>query len=78
MTEYIEKTNRTIGENIKRIRLKNGISQQEMANIIGVRQQRFSCIENGTGRIYAFQLFKLAQKLKLNVKEFFKEGKNDL
>ncbi len=64
----IENINTTekLGVALKRLRKLNGMSQSELANLMGMRQPTISDIENGNGGTLD-SFFKIIQALKLNV-----------
>ena len=50
---------------LKRLRKNSGMSQDQLANIINMRQATISDLENGRGTLES--LFKVIQALKLNL-----------
>ncbi len=55
-----------IGENLRRIRLDKGYSQQVLSNKCDVERARISRIENGTEDIKVSTLLKLADALEVD------------
>ena len=62
-----------VGARVKTRRLLLGLSQEELANSIGLTFQQVQKYERGTNRISASRLFNIAKVLKVPV-EFFFEG----
>jgi len=58
-------TSSMLGVALKRLRKQAGISQNELAQSIGIRQATISDLENGRGTLESF--FKVIQALKINV-----------
>ncbi|PIP88853.1 MAG: hypothetical protein COV38_10790 [Bdellovibrionales bacterium CG11_big_fil_rev_8_21_14_0_20_38_13] len=54
-----------LGVALKRLRKNSGMSQDQLANIINMRQATISDIENGRGTLES--LFKVIQALKINL-----------
>jgi len=50
-----------IGQRIKELRVKIGMSQQRLAEILGVSRPTISQIENGERKIFADELIKLSE-----------------
>lgn len=59
------KTPASLGIAIKRLRKNKGISQDQLANLLNMRQATISDIENGRGTLES--LFKVIQALKINL-----------
>ena len=62
----------TFGKNIKRFRNRNGLSQEKLAEKIGVSKNTISDIETGKKFVHPKTLVKLALILNTEVYEFFK------
>lgn len=62
-----------IGKNIKRIRGDIGLTQQDIAESIGVRWQQVQKYESGKNRISASRLMTLSNAVGVSITEFFKE-----
>jgi transcriptional regulator with XRE-family HTH domain len=58
-------TSSMLGVALKRHRKQTGISQDELAKVVGMRQATISDLENGRGTLDSF--FKVIQILKINV-----------
>lgn len=62
----------TIGNRVKALRLKNGITQEELADACGVSRQTIINLEQGKlGFIKSTTLTKLASALHVSVSYFF-------
>ncbi len=62
-----------IGNNISALRKKKGITQEELANELGVSAQAVSKWENGTSDPSTSNLFALAKLYGISVEELLKE-----
>ena len=69
-------TDRYVGGRIRERRIMLGLSQQQMADMIGVTYQQTHKYERGINRISAGRLFEIARVLKVPVSYFF-EGLGD-
>ena len=56
----------TIGDYIRKIRIKKGYSQQFIADSIGISQSKFNRIENGKSDILLNDLLEICQILRIN------------
>ncbi len=70
-------TDRFVGIKIRERRIMLGLSQQQMANLIGVTYQQAHKYERGINRISAGRLYEIAQVLRVPVGYFF-EGLGDV
>lgn len=63
---------------LKRNRLKQGVSQEEIANILGIKQNTFSDKENMKTKITIEEAFIIEEALGISIQELFKDwkGKN--
>jgi len=68
----VERTNRLVGRNLRRIRTNQRIKQTEIAAEVGVQSPQIHKIESGRQRISAGMLFKVASYLKTDVSEFYR------
>ncbi len=64
-----------IGEKIRQLRLLNGLSQEDVAEEIGMSHGNFGKIERGEIDVNSTHLVAIAKILKVNVSDFF-EHKN--
>ena len=73
-------TDRYVGTRIRERRVMLGLSQQQMAELIGVTYQQAHKYERGINRISAGRLFEIAQVLGVPVDFFFDGlgGENEL
>ncbi len=58
---------KSVGENIKVARKKNGISQEELANRTSLHRTFVSSVERGEKNISILNLYKIAEELKVDV-----------
>lgn len=72
-TQEIE---RHVGQRIRERRIMLGLTQQQLAELIGVTYQQAHKYERGINRVSAGRLFELARVLSVNVSFFF-EGLAD-
>ncbi len=64
-------TDRFVGSRIRERRIMLGLSQQQMADMIGVTYQQTHKYERGINRISAGRLYEIAQVLRVPVSHFF-------
>jgi transcriptional regulator with XRE-family HTH domain len=64
-------TDRHVGAEIRRRRIMLGLSQQELADLIGVTYQQAHKYERGINRISASRLYDIANVLQVSVGHFF-------
>ncbi len=64
-------TDRHVGKRIRERRIMLGLSQQQMADMIGVTYQQTHKYERGINRISAGRLYEIAQVLRVPVGYFF-------
>ena len=69
-------TDRYVGGRIRERRVMLGLSQQQMADMIGVTYQQTHKYERGINRISAGRLYEIAQVLRVPLSYFF-EGLGD-
>lgn len=67
-TEAIDKK---VGHNLKRFRQEIGVSQREVAYVIGVSVQQIQKYENGINRLSSGKLYKIANMFKIKMSSFF-------
>lgn len=68
---------RHVGNRIRERRTLLGLSQQDMANLIGVTYQQAHKYERGVNRVAAGRLYQVAQVLGVRVDFFFEGIEND-
>jgi len=61
----------TLGNRLKVARAEQGLSQEELARLVGVTRQTISSIETGTYCPSALLAFRLAERLNEHVDELF-------
>ncbi len=61
--------NKNIADNLRQIRAKNRISQDELAELSGISQQYICKIENEKVNPSIYILFKIADSLKVTVND---------
>ena len=59
----------TIGKSIKEKRIEQGLSQQSLANMIGVTHASISYWENGVNIPNVFDVWKIADVLNISIDE---------
>ena len=69
------RTSRDIGEIIKKRRKELGISQEKLAEILGVTYQQIQRYENGTNRLNVENIQFVARALSVSVSYFFEPDK---
>jgi len=70
-------TDKHVGARIRERRIMLGLSQQQMANMIGVTYQQAHKYERGINRISAGRLYEISQVLGVPVSFFFDGLKED-
>ncbi len=60
-----------LGKKIKNLRIKNGLTQSELAKMIGISQRSLSGIETGENFLTAETLSKLLECLNISIDELF-------
>ena len=66
---------KTLGKNIKTIRLENNLTQKELADILNVTQVCIAKYERGDICISTSNLYKFCQKFKVSLNEVCGKGK---
>jgi transcriptional regulator with XRE-family HTH domain len=67
----VHPTDRTIGENLRRIRLARGLSQEKLADILQMTFQQVQKYEKGENRISGRRLVEIARALKIDLSALF-------
>jgi len=65
------KINKQLGGRIQRVRKNKNISQMKLAEIIGVQTTTIGNIERGETDTSVYTIFKIAEALRVHVKELF-------
>jgi transcriptional regulator with XRE-family HTH domain len=60
-----------VGFNIKKLRMKHGLTQQDLGKIMGITFQQIQKYENGRNRISADKMFSLSQIFGCKMEDFF-------
>lgn len=68
---------RYVGEKIKEFRLKRGMSQEELADLLGTTKQTVSRYETGERKANQDVLFKLSDIFKVSIDDFFPSKKEN-
>lgn len=76
VTSRATDTDRHVGARIRERRIMLGLSQQQMADMIGVTYQQAHKYERGINRISAGRLYEIAQVLRVPVEYFFETLSN--
>lgn len=63
----------TLGYNIKIIRIKKGISQETLAELVRVSNDTISNIENGNHNTSILNVIDIARALNVDINEFTKD-----
>ncbi|MDA0305277.1 MAG: helix-turn-helix transcriptional regulator [Proteobacteria bacterium] len=71
ITNRATDTDRFVGDRIRERRIMMGLSQQQMAKMIGVTYQQAHKYERGINRILAGRLFEISQVLDVAIGHFF-------
>jgi transcriptional regulator with XRE-family HTH domain len=69
MTE-LDKLIINIGDNLRKLRIQKGLSQKEVADLMGVATTQYGRIENGKTTPTIASLFKVSKALKVNIRTF--------
>lgn len=68
----------SIGDNLRAIRNRSNISQQEVADYLGVDRKTYVSWEAGNADIKSSYLPKLAEFLHVEINDLFREKSNDI
>lgn len=63
--------NSLICKQLKKLRINIGASQDQFGAIMGVTNQQYSKFETGKNRVFAGQLFLIAQEYQVDINKFF-------
>ena len=69
---YKVKKNMTIGENLKLNRVLRGMSQQELANAVGVTPAMICQIERGSKSLSLALAIDICKRLEIDIKDLIK------
>ena len=70
-----EDVRRLVGSNVKRLRVAAGITQAELADLVGVDRAYISGLEQGNRNASIVSLWHVAQALDAPIRSLFDEGK---
>jgi transcriptional regulator with XRE-family HTH domain len=70
-----EDVRRLVGGNVKRLRIAAGITQAELADLVGVDRAYISGLEQGNRNATIVSLWHVAQALDAPIRSLFDEGK---
>ncbi|MGL5718812.1 MAG: helix-turn-helix transcriptional regulator [Paraclostridium sp.] len=62
---------------VKEYRIKNGYTQEQMADMLGIKQQSYCRKENGQRGFTVEELFILEAVLKASISDLFKDKKEE-
>ncbi len=68
----VRKIKNQIGRKIKELRLNNNLSQEQMAEFVGLSREHISCLERGKNMITIETLYKIATNFDLDIIDFFR------
>jgi transcriptional regulator with XRE-family HTH domain len=69
--ENTTERNRVIGERIRKIRKKHGLSQKELGKLIGLSQGQLYRYETGINQVSAADIYIIAKVIGANIDDFF-------
>jgi len=61
-----------LGKNIRNLRLKKGLTQEQLAELTQIHAVYMSNIENGLRNITVIKAFKISQALSCDISDLFK------
>ena len=67
----IRKIKNQIGKKIKNLRIENDLSQEQLAEYIGMSREHISCLERGKNLVTIESLYKISEYFKIDIKDFF-------
>ena len=65
---------RTVGENVRKLRLERGLTLADLGSSLGITHQQLQKYETGTNRVSAGMLFSLSEVLCVPVESLFQDG----
>lgn len=74
----IRAIDRLVGRQLRARRLELGLSQQRLAEAIGVTFQQIQKYEHGSNRVVASRLYDLAKVLHVSIEYFFADAERNL
>lgn len=70
MAKHVRSVDQRLGESLRRIRIKRGVSQTEIAESVGVTFQQIQKYEIGANRLSVSRLIDLAKYLNVSAADF--------
>ena len=67
----IRKIKNNIGRKIKHLRIENDLSQEKLAEHVGLSREHISCIERGKNLASIDSLYKISEFFNIEIKDFF-------
>ena len=67
----IRKIKNQIGKKIKNLRIENDLSQEQLAEFVGMSREHISCLERGKNLVTIESLYKISEYFKIDIKDFF-------
>jgi transcriptional regulator with XRE-family HTH domain len=77
-TKRIDEVDRYVGIRVSQWRIMRGLTQQQLATLIGRSWSQVQKYENGTSRIFASTLHRIAQVLDVKVELLFEQGEDQI
>lgn len=71
MAKSISKRLKDLGIKIKNLRIDKDLSQEQLAEAVGMSREHLSCLECGKYSIQVNNLYKIADFFEVDVKYFF-------
>jgi transcriptional regulator with XRE-family HTH domain len=73
MSDAIHPVDLRVGQNVRRIRIRRGMSQTVLANSVGITFQQIQKYEKGTNRVSASMMHDIARTLDVEIMALFAE-----
>ena len=73
----VQEIDHFVGENIRMLRMRQGVSQKDLARACGITFQQIQKYESAGNRISASRLYDIAQALEVPVGALFGDGDRD-
>ncbi len=67
----IRKIKNQIGKKIKNLRIENDLSQEQLAEFVGMSREHISCLERGKNLVTIESLYKISEYFKIDIRDFF-------
>jgi len=69
----IRKIKNCIGRKIKFLRIQHDLSQEKLAEHVGLSREHISCIERGKNLASIDSLYKISKFFNIEIKDFFEQ-----